>query len=264
MGTVNTKINLCGKNVWLNIGDDVRIIVDTSVRRSGHNAVLHWICRHFGDGYLFGDCSFENSRLRVRGWIRYENGSHSGVVRKRYGNVTVDKGVVVFGFEDKDCDYPWESFLAENRDRVIITHVIRNPLNVIASRFKWGGFLKKNMNCLSILNFHMNLYLVGFNTMRHNEIVINYDKWFKNRDYRKHLIENEFQLEFTDIGFLDVIDAGGGSSFDKREYDGRANEMDILYRWWEYKDNAEFWKYFDGTLIADTITIFYGRDIDDS
>ncbi len=257
MGNVNTKINLCGKNVWLNIGDDVRIIVDVSVRRSGHNAVLHWLCRHFGDGYLFGDCSFENSRLRVRGWIRYENGSHSGVVRKGYGNVTVDKGVVVFGFEDPDFgDEPINGFIKDDFDRVFYTHVLRNPLNVVASRLKWGGFLTKSMK-LHFQRSLMRQYL--YVDCMNNFLVINYDRWFRDREYRKWIIESVFGLKFTDIGFLDVIDAGGGSSFDKRKFDGRANEMNVLYRWKEYEKDPEFWDYFSKEDLIDIIRCFYGH-----
>lgn len=73
---------------------------------------------------------------------------------------------------------------------------------------------------------------------------ISYNKWVSSAEYRKDICY-DLDLKYTNCGFRDVPQNCGGSSFDGLEFDGRANEMDVLNRWKEYENDAGFNRILD-------------------
>ena len=83
-----------------------------------------------------------------------------------------------------------------------------------------------------------------------NKVIIVYDWWFQSVGYRKEIAER-LELPFTDEGLNAVSAHGQGSSFDYRNYHGRAQEMDVLNRWKVAKDDADYQKYM--SMIEDSV-----------
>jgi hypothetical protein len=63
-----------------------------------------------------------------------------------------------------------------------------------------------------------------------------FDRWFTDRDYRDE-IGDEIGFSNIDSGLGDVpnLMGVGGSSFDGAEFQGRAQQMDLLNRWMTFK-----------------------------
>jgi len=78
-------------------------------------------------------------------------------------------------------------------------------------------------------------------------IDINYNKWFSDVNYRRNLAEI-LGLTFTDEGINDVK-SYATSSFDKRTFDGKAQEMKVLERWKELRKSKEYWAMIDQEMI---------------
>jgi hypothetical protein len=76
-------------------------------------------------------------------------------------------------------------------------------------------------------------------------MVIVYDKWVQDKQYRKKIVADLDLPKFTDAGFKDVPQNCGGSSFDGLEFNGKADEMKVLERWKEYENDEGFIKVLD-------------------
>jgi hypothetical protein len=95
--------------------------------------------------------------------------------------------------------------------------------------------LKKKFN-LAALEF-----LRRSSHLRHDRICISFNDWFLSKGYRE-CIAAKFGLPNNELSVNIVAGVGNrGSRFDDFEYDGRAQEMNILERWKHFKDNNAFW-----------------------
>jgi len=129
--------------------------------------------------------------------------------------------------------------------------ILRDPYNCLSSRIsktKNGIFRKSNL-------LKWKQYPYGYNNFKkmwltqakefvgetdyldmYNRIPISYNEWFLNKGYRKYLC-SLFGVEYTDKGLNNVKGFGGGSSFSGVEYNGRAQDMDVLNRWKKNKNH---------------------------
>lgn len=63
-----------------------------------------------------------------------------------------------------------------------------------------------------------------------NKIAISFNQWHSSQSYRRDMAE-KIGIPFTDANLNMVSHERGGSSFDKRKYDGQANNMKTDKRW---------------------------------
>ncbi len=89
-----------------------------------------------------------------------------------------------------------------------------------------------------------------------NCIAVNYNKWFTTKAYRNGIVEllNEkfgWKLIFNDELINQVARPAGGSSFDKMDYNGRAQQMDVLKRW----DQSEHKHLIEPMLTAEVLEL---------
>ena len=61
-------------------------------------------------------------------------------------------------------------------------------------------------------------------------LIINFNNWFVSKEYRKKISET-LGVPFTDKGLEFIPEDGKGSSFDKRQYNGIAQQMKVLERY---------------------------------
>lgn len=200
--------------------------------RSGHHAIINWLCRQSIPSLYFNNCAPGSETLLGIPYV-YTHEKISTASRSLL--VDNDYRLIIYNFsnqffrelEDKDMD-------------MII--VVRDAYNFVASRKKR---LPKNIKRgIDLWKDHVKTCL----EKRTNVIDINYNKWFSDIDYRKQ-IANKLDITFTDAGINDIPDIMKGSSFDMMEFNGRAQQMNILERWKHYKDDESYWNLIDDEMI---------------
>ncbi|MDY7004752.1 MAG: hypothetical protein SWX82_12550 [Cyanobacteriota bacterium] len=91
-------------------------------------------------------------------------------------------------------------------------------------------------------------YLGETNYLKQNKVCINYNQWFADVEYRRQ-IADKLQMEFSDTGIDKVTSFGGGSSFEGKQFDGKATSMDVLNRWQKVADNPRYRELFNNQKI---------------
>jgi hypothetical protein len=75
-------------------------------------------------------------------------------------------------------------------------------------------------------------------------IGIDYGRWVSEAAYTQSVCER-LGLRYVETGRDDVLDFGGGSSFDGTLFHGRASAMPVLDRWRVYHDDPYYRALFD-------------------
>ncbi len=246
---------------------EIRVL---GLRRSGNHAVINWILKQLSENHVFINCCrttnnpyrdvYRDQILKQnnpeRRGIRYEN--LQWWKEESRGNLSF-KECLIYSFEDQEIsriknsivDRKHDLFLGKSRQRYDVI-VMRDPFNLMASRIQasksWKGdkqqfdFLKVYSKKLSVSDLWISYAkeCLGETTyLENHKVVINYNLWFSDIEYRKRLA-NQLGLTFSDAGLYEVSEAGGGSSFEKRKLDGKAEKMKVLNRWEDFIENPIF------------------------
>lgn len=218
-------------------------ILLTGGKRSGHHAVLAWIAtqldetvRHYND-ILFDEFMRGKIRPKSRPGDLYE------------GN---ERKLNLFSMEDVSIE---DLRLAKKSPRCgdLTIIVLRDIRNILASNIK-GSNPKTIKNHLA----HISKVWAGFANAYLNdkqEYYILFDKWFKDVNYRQQICK-DLNINFTDKGLNRVSNYGEGSSFDRMNFNGKAQKMDVLIRWVAYKDNPIYLKSYTPRLEELNTKIF--------
>jgi hypothetical protein len=242
------------------------------LRRSGNHAVIHWIEQQAGEKglhlnnlrrnenpYRFlyevarhpdasGHAYALNELLRYAWYISEENLERLRLDAKR---AFVPKDYLVHSYEDFLAHKLADSMTLRRRQRYFGDSalrrdvlILRDPFNLVASRLHSGRASVKHRHedVLSIWLEHAREYLGEQNSLT-NKVAINFNAWASDPTYRKALAD-KLGLVFADTGVDSVPTIGGGSSFDRLSYDGRASEMDVQGRWRQFEDDDRFVRYF--------------------
>lgn len=190
---------------------DTRLIRIFALRRSGQHGIIHWICSQ-----LTGQTAFCNN---------YRTSCCDGI--QFYPNIKQPVDNVVVNFEDKKINAVNNiiPFITTEKQDVII---IRNPFNLLASRWKteerktkivrrasdglklgsdWRGGHKD----ILLWENHVNEALRITENL-FNPIVIIFDEWV-NCEYYKKLIAKQLKLHYEQH-ISGTSSYGGGSSFE--------------------------------------------------
>lgn len=196
------------------------------IQRGGNHAVINWILGHFRSHIFYNCCLIENGRVYV-----YEQ----DLIKK--GDTPHE--VSLASFEDAP-EKIGEAREALPGSRSIL--ILRDLYNTYASRFE----KRRRVRSEYWLEAKWRLYadtekwkgIAREFVRQSHHIKINYNMWFKSIEYRISLSQ-EFG-KFSDSELKKVSHFGGGSSFDGRGYDGRADKMDVLKRWHKYYSDREY------------------------
>lgn len=123
--------------------------------------------------------------------------------------------------------------------------VLRDYLNCAASWYKQHGEFPPH---IARFWWHRAMEILGKTNYIPNKYFINYNKWFTNTEYRQQICK-DLNLYFTDFAINTVVHYGQGSSFDKRKFDGKAQNMNVIQRYKMYEQDTEFQKYLNPQLI---------------
>jgi len=191
--------------------DPKRFII-FAMRRSGHHAVANWLKAQIIEKiHVMDMCSEFNARIAD--------------IDKRRPELSR-----MFIFENQSIEktYPFTTDFS----RTII--ILRDPYNNIASYMR--RFAVNEWNIKAIIS----LWKTQADLFLDNKFYgISYNDWFKDVEYRKSICD-ELETNFTDNMINSVAKPGGGSSFDQMDYNGKAQEMDVLNRWKKVIDEPVF------------------------
>lgn len=205
-------------------------------QRGGNHAISTWVINHY-------------DKVIYRNDILVSAYDYVIVTKGKKGQICQDPlqtGLdIIVGFEK--CTLPMyvekHKTLHRGLDRYILV-VMRNPFNLLASvmayRGRRGGWKLDPGRAMDLWVQIAREHLGETNRLDGlNSKIVNYDRWFVSEEYRRQ-ISDFLDLEHTDAGLNRVSSYGGGSSFDKKRYHGKAQEMDVLNRWKVFADDRVY------------------------
>ena len=277
-----------------NNGEANRIINNKEIRvlglrRSGNHAIINWICKQLPEAHIFmnhcrvmdnpyrnvyRDQIFLQKNPNLKGW-RCED--IEWWWREARGNFSI-KNCLVYSYEDQEIErvaHPsfekkHDLYLGKSQERFDLI-IIRDPFNLLASRIK-GNRKRENARNFDLMKVYSKKLtlpelwiayakecLNETDYLKNKKIVIKYNSWFSDESYRKQIAE-KIGLEFSDLGFNEVVRAGGiGSSFDGTSFSGQASKMDVLSRWKILIDDPLFRELTNNKELIEYSTKLFGH-----
>jgi hypothetical protein len=233
---------------------EIRIV---GMRRTGNHAVFEWI-KAQAEGEIQ---SLNNLEVNVNPYrYKYEKlrdyyPQHKWVMGKlkppAKGNFS-QRDWLFYSYEDHDLEkigspffeFMHDLYLGKSRKRIDLL-VLRDPFNLFASRLKSEMVPIKNpqKNAVQLWTEYAQEFLDETQKLTQKKVCVNYNRWFQDRDYREQIAQL-LDIPFTDAGINNVSGCGGGSSFEQRNYVGKAQEMPVLERWKQYADHPAYLSMF--------------------
>lgn len=229
---------------------EIRII---GLRRSGNHAIINWINKQEkGVVWCLNNLPIHENPYRHR----YEYPEESdppwqvkNIIAEARGNFT-KKDCLIYSYEDyslkeitsKRFENKHDLYLGKSLVRYDVL-ILRDPFNLIASRLKSDKILVKtpNTTMIDLWIEYAKEFLGETNYLHNNTICVNYNEWFSSPRYRKK-IATALNFIFSDQGIDEVSDYGGGSSFDKKYLQGKAEQMKVLNRWQYFSNDMSYRK----------------------
>lgn len=228
--------------------------------RSGNHAILQWLIAQLPGAYTFLNCAEgqHNPYATVRpmddGCCHRTNIRGYDFQAEAAGRFT-PKDTLIFSHEDsflrRACSDVFErhhdEWVGRSAQRFDIL-ILRDPYNLFASRLRNPTGLVRPRSAMRIWKQHARQAINGGRMLRHNPVIIAYNRWFRDENYRRHIAE-QLGLDFTDAGRLEVAACNGGSSFDGMTYRHHADRMRVLQRWEHYVGDRRYTALFDDDVV---------------
>ncbi len=217
------------------------------MKRSGNHAIINWINAH-------GQYIFINNVIHIAPillgqktmpppedfltWLHRRCPRRTLIGKLRMPSLLhrffLHRKPVIASLEDHDIQVrPFRNIPSEVTNILIL----RDPVNLFASRIRKASltdnpaYLTTDPAMKRVLDnwkSHAREYL-GMTSYLENKVCVYFNSWFSDQTYRQ-LISNKLNITFTDEGFRDVSQRGGGSSFDSTQFDGNNRKMNVLDR----------------------------------
>lgn len=262
-------------NIRLASGKTVRGIVNDKelrihgLRRTGNHAIINWIVKqatgtvvHINDIFIdenpfimtvealeSNDPDFIWRAKRMKGIPLYKEENGLDILKKEATQQFLHKDILIYSLEDYSLNLISKEKIQKkhllyfgNSQTKFDVIILRDPFNLLASRLKNKDIGLKTRSWhrtfASVWVEYAKEYLGETNYLPYEKLVINYNQWASNKTYRKQLAE-KLGIPFTDAGFDQVTNYGGGSSFDGS---GSKSALDVFGRWKHFKDDPVFKK----------------------
>ena len=251
---------------------DSRIVNQREVRvvgmsRSGNHSIIHWILEQSEGIHCFLNCveprtnPFETARVMGDGHRALCNDPQFDIEAEATGR-HIDKDLLLYSYEDcflttvchREFEQAKSRYVGGSARRQDVL-ILRDPYNLFASRLRsrFGGVTPKT--AIRIWKQHARQYLGQRQHFTEESILVNFNRWSEEEAYRCQIAER-LQLDFTDAGFDTIPKTGGGSSFSRRLFNGKANRMNVLGRWRHFQDDEEFCSLLDQEVVELSDQIF--------
>jgi len=221
---------------------DKKILLCSSVARSGSHPVYSWIEKQFTysdkNTFIKGVRYFNVIDEKRKLDIVFQNYGENKDVKYFFKNIKTS-----FGTKNKTTKIPY----FKERERIYV-FVLRDPFNLFASRsyhvYSKKMTIEQTMNIKEVWKGHAKEILGDTNYYK-NKIPIIYNKWFTDIDYRKK-ISGKLGGMFSDESINVMHSAGGYSSFDRKNklLKNSAQKLRTLERWKKFliSDNYDEFK----------------------
>jgi hypothetical protein len=250
--------------------NEIRII---GMSRSGNHALIQWILGQLPGTYCFLNCCepgtnpYETARPLDDGRCVRTNVRGLDLASEAAGRFA-PKDWLLFNHEDTFLRRACGEAFEEQHDRWVGPSgrrtdvlIVRDPYNLFASRLRSGVGSVTPTTSVRIWKQHARQLLRGPRQLRHNPVLVLYNRWVTDRGYRGALAAR-LGIPFTDAGIDRVARCAGGSSFDGRAFDGMARRMDVFGRWRDWVDEPSYRALFDEDVMAMSRALF-GDVVDD-
>lgn len=247
---------------------EIRIV---GMRRTGNHAVFEWMKAQTSGKIQ----SLNNLEINVNPYrYKYEKlrdyyPEYQGAIEKLKSLAKGEFAAqdwLFYNYEDHDLDKICSSFFKFNHDlylgqslKRVDLLILRDPFNLFASRLKSNMIAVKHpqKDAAQLWIEYAKEFLGETATLTQEKVCVNYNEWFQNRDYREELA-HKLDIPFTDAGIDKITGCGGGSSFEGKQYAGKAQIMPVLERWKKYTDNPHYLAIFrrNEELLAYSEKIF--------
>ncbi|MGB7058105.1 MAG: hypothetical protein WBD58_10410 [Geitlerinemataceae cyanobacterium] len=231
---------------------EIRIV---GLRRTGNHAIIQWIVKQqIGNVLCLNNLPIDESPYRHRYEYPEKNDLPEQIEKleaEAKGEFTL-KECLIYSYEDHPLKSVFSDrfedrhdlYLGKSRCRYDVL-LLRDPFNLFASRFKSHkiGVKETEQDMVSVWIEYAKEFLGETNYLKHQKICINYNEWFRDREYRRK-IADLLDSEFSDAGIDEVSHYGGGSSFNQQNLQGKARQMDVLNRWKSFADDPAYRQLF--------------------
>ena len=244
---------------------EIRVI---GLKRSGNHGIITWIRRHYNEyvRHLNNVSPLKNPYRQL-----YEHYPKDELKREAKG-IFSKKECLIYNHENYTLEsitnHTFEKkhdlYLGKSHTRYDLL-ILRDPYNLFASilkgqrnqnKFNYIYTHPKNQKTIAELWLdYAKEFLGETNYLKHNRVMVNYNQWFSEQDYRRN-ISTKLGLDFNDTGFNIVKKYGNGSSFNGTEFDNKVSKMDVLNRWQELIGDDEYRKMFNKEIIEYSQKIF--------
>lgn len=231
-----------------------RLIRFVGLARSGNHAIINWTLKQLQGRWCFLNCvqaktdPFESARPMDDG-ARHATNVTGAMTPEAARSVPLDH--LAISLEDS---FLRPSLSSESRNAIaaaagppreeLTVIVLRDPYNLFASRRGLSGAILKEQTALRVWKQHARACLGETRGLNSEIVMANYNAWVRDPAYRRSLAER-LGLSFTDAGRNEVVNCGGGSSFDGRAMNGRAEKMRVTERWRRFAGEEQFGRLFD-------------------
>ncbi len=241
---------------------DTRVVRFCGLRRSGNHAVIAWLAAQ-----MAGPVAWLNDVSPGSLGPRASRPKPLEVYRARH---RAAPGWLLYGYEDVAptaafATPRWhEHAVWGGTAEVFDVMILRDPLNLFASRLRWrGGALLRDAadraRVVALWKAHAREALGDTREGRHTPLTVLFDRWFADQAYRRDL-SARLGLRFSDRGLQRVSHHGSGSSFDGQSFHGAAQQMRVLDRWRALVDEPAFRAMVDDEVRALAARLF-GREL---
>lgn len=230
------------------------------LRRTGNHAVLNWIeSQQSGKIYHLNNVAAGRNPYRYKSEnLRLYHPEHSEmaqVYRRQSMGSFVERDCLIYSYEDwslrqithRRFERNRALYVGKSRQQQDVL-ILRDPFNLFASRLK-QGFLATKSRRISMVDLWLE-YAREFagesSYLRKDAVLINYNRWFANKDYRRQLAK-QLDIPFSDAGLDSVTGFGGGSSFEGTAVSGRS--LDVNNRWQSFANDPRFIAFFKNDEI---------------
>jgi len=247
---------------------EIRVI---GLQRSGNHPIINWIGSQYPKKkvYLLNNIEpYKNPFKSLHRTIIFHN---LHLNKKNELKKPSKKDCLIYSYEDIPLEQISSTLSEKNHDKWLGKSskrydvlILRDPFNLFASRLQRElDNVGNKINISTDKGFLIELwkqyakeYLGLTNYLKNKKIIINYNRWFLDKNYRKH-IANALDIPFTDKGFNEVLEVGNGSSFDGLKYHLKTHKMNVLKRWKKFHNNKKYKSLFkDLELIKLSNKIF--------
>ncbi|MBY0356360.1 MAG: hypothetical protein K2W82_00045 [Candidatus Obscuribacterales bacterium] len=242
-----------------NANNNTKEIRFLGMRRSGNHAIINWLLNHEkGVSHFLNNLKMESELYRkrtVKGVSALEIGSDTDLLVLSYEDYFVEE---IF---NRRLEMQRQEFFGKS-STVQNVLILRDPFNCFASRIKSDFFYVRDIpgrkQVLDLWKSYAREFLGISNTLGPGGLVISYNHWASDADYRKDVIGKLGYDSLNDQILSEVPKYGGGSSFDSLKLDGKAEEMKVFDRWHIYKDRPFFVELFADEELRDLVNKIYG------